>query len=46
MSEKDLNKEFVPEYFTWVTMEEQKKKVERLEKITKNYKKEQKREKK
>ena len=46
MCEKDLNKEFVPEYFTWVTMEEQKKKEEKLEKIKKNYKKERKREKK
>ena len=42
MSEKDLNKEFVPEYFTWVTMEEQKKKVERLEKIKKKNEKERK----
>ena len=42
MDEKDFNSEFVPEYFTWVTMEEQKKKVEKLENITKNDKKQRK----
>ena len=36
MEEKDNNTEFVPEYFTWMTMEEQKNKVKKLEKITKN----------
>lgn len=42
MSEKDFNKEFIPEYFTWITMEEQKRKVEKLENITKKNKKERK----
>lgn len=40
MDEKDYNSEFVPEYFAWVTMEEQKRTVEKLEKITKKNKKE------
>jgi hypothetical protein len=35
MDKKDNNSEFVPEYFIWTTMEEQKKTVEKLEKITK-----------
>lgn len=42
MDEKDFNKEFVPEYFSWITMEEQKEKVENLENITKKDKKERK----
>lgn len=35
MDKKDNNSEFVPEYFIWTTMEEQKKTVEKLEKIAK-----------
>lgn len=35
MDKKDNNSEFVPKYFIWTTMEEQKKTVEKLEKITK-----------
>ena len=42
MDEKDFKEEFVPEYFTWITMEEQKKKVEKLENVTKKDKKERK----
>lgn len=28
--------EFIPTYFSWIGLEEQKKRVERLENITKN----------
>lgn len=38
MSEKDKTEEFVPEYFNWITMESQRKNVEKLEKITKKKK--------
>jgi hypothetical protein len=34
--EKNIKNDFVPSYFEWVTMDEQRKIVERLEKITKN----------
>lgn len=40
MDEKDYNSEFIPEYFAWVNMEEQKRTVEKLEKITKKNEKE------
>ena len=34
MEDKDNRQEFVPEYFTWVTMEEQKEKTKKLENMT------------